>query len=88
MPAGPCRAIGRVSLLMLAQPHIIVEIDHEIFSMVILWLLLVVSESMCKEFCLVLACPGETVWLGHMTIAVDWDVKEHINWTKTETFLC
>ena len=53
MPAGPCRAIGRVSLLMLAQPHTIVEIDREIFSMVILWSLLVVSESMCKEFYLV-----------------------------------
>ena len=75
--------------LILAQWHTFLEIDHEIFSMVILLLLFqerlmsVTSESMCAKYCMVKppsqACPEKSVIRLndhlYMTIAVDWDVK-------------
>ena len=76
--------------LILAQPHTFLEIDHKIFSMVILLLLLiqeglmsVTSERMWAKYCMVKppsqACPEKSVIRLndhlYMTIAVDWDVK-------------
>ena len=62
--AGPCHAVDSKSDYRFrgwssipAQSHTLVEIDHEIFSTVVLLILLiqegllsVVSESMCKKY--------------------------------------
>ena len=60
-----------VVCLIPARPHTFVEIDHEIFSTVILLLapiqeglLSVTSESMHTEYWLSLSLPSKKVWLG------------------------
>ena len=71
--------------LIPAWPHTFMEIDREIFSMVILLLpliqegpLSVTSESMCTEYLLVAHSKlymKSVVRLSDMTIAVDWVIK-------------
>ena len=76
---------GVVSLIS-AWSHTFEEIDHELFSTVILLLSLiqeglvsVTGESMCNKYWLI---AGKSIirFTNHldMTITVDWDVKQQI----------
>ena len=74
-----------VGSLIRVRPHTVMEIDHEIFSTVILLplieegLLSVTSESMCPEYWLTAysKLPQEMGLTDHldMTIDVDWNVE-------------
>ena len=74
--------------LIPSRSHIFMEIDHEVFSTVIL-LLPLIQEGLvsvtCTKYWLTAKsnCPGKSVVRLNgrldMTIAVDWDVKNKLN---------
>ena len=68
-----------------ARSHTLMEIDHEIISTFIQeGLSSVTSKSMCKKYVPVRYWSSllrKKLWLGDMTIAIDWDVKHQSNIT-------